>query len=112
MFADYFLQTGWMLDRRNTYLHAGRAAHAAIHAGFTFVCFVLAGAPLLFTLLLVLAEWVVHFHIDFWKGWLTSGRALTPEDAGYWRASGIDQALHQLTYVAMIGLWLAMPASV
>lgn len=106
MLADYFLQTKAMLDGRDQYLHLGRAMHAGVHAGLSVVCFLLVGAPLGFIVALVVAEWVIHFHIDWWKGWLTSGRDLTPSDAAYWRASGVDQALHQLTYVAMLGLWL------
>lgn len=106
MLADYFLQTKAMLDGRDQYLHMGRAMHAAVHAVLSIVCFLLVGAPLGFIVVLVVAEWVIHFHIDWWKGWLTSGRDLTPNDAAYWRASGVDQALHQLTYVAMLGLWL------
>jgi hypothetical protein len=107
MLADYFLQTKIMLDGRDQYMHIGRFLHAGVHAAGSLIAFVLVGASFSFILPVVLAEWVIHFHIDWWKGRLTSGQNLTPADAAYWRASGIDQALHQLTYVAMVGLWLA-----
>lgn len=107
MLADYFLQTKIMLDGRDQYLHIGRFLHAGVHAAGSLIAFLLVGAAFSFILPIVLAEWVIHFHIDWWKGRLTSGQKLTPADAAYWRASGIDQALHQLTYVAMVGLWLA-----
>lgn len=106
MFGDYFLQTKIMLDGRDQYVHLGRFLHAGVHALGSLLVFLVVGAPLGFVILLVLAEWVVHFHIDWWKGRLTADQNLTPADAGYWRASGVDQALHQLTYVAMIWLWL------
>ncbi|MCV3273983.1 DUF3307 domain-containing protein [Roseobacter sp. WL0113] len=106
MLADYFLQSRAMLEGRGKYLHFGTFLHAGIHAAGSLVAFSLVGAPLGFVLPLVLAEWAVHFHIDWWKGRYTTREKLTPADSGYWRASGIDQALHQLTYVGMIWLWL------
>lgn len=106
MFGDFFMQTRIMLNGRGQYLHFGRFLHAGVHAALSFLVFVIVGAPLPFTLALVLAELVVHFHIDWWKGRLTSEQKLTPADAAYWRATGMDQALHQLTYIAMIWLWL------
>lgn len=106
MFADYFLQTKMMLDGRDQYMHFGRLLHAAIHALGSSIVFLIVGAPVGFILPLVLAELVVHFHIDWWKGRYTSDHQLTPADASYWRATGVDQASHQLTYVVMIWLWL------
>lgn len=111
MLADYFLQTRTMLDGRDRYAHLGRFQHAGVHAIGSFIAFFLVGASLPFIVVIVLMEWVVHFHIDWWKGRHTSGQKLTPKDAAYWRASGVDQALHQLTYVAMLGLWLAIPSA-
>ncbi|XDB00149.1 DUF3307 domain-containing protein [Sulfitobacter sp. LCG007] len=106
MFGDYFLQTRGMLDGRETYLHLGRFLHGGVHAAGTALAFTLIGTPLPFTLLAALADWAIHFHIDWWKGRLTMTQKLTPADSAYWRASGVDQALHQLTYVAMIWVWL------
>ena len=106
MFADYFMQTKMMLDGRDQYLHFGRVLHAGIHAVGSFIVFAVVGAPISFVIPLVIAEWIVHFHIDWWKGRHTSTRNLTPADAAYWRATGIDQALHQLTYAGMIWLWV------
>ncbi|WP_375230726.1 DUF3307 domain-containing protein [Roseobacter sp. S98] len=110
MLGDYFLQTRMMLDGRDQYAHLGRFLHAGVHATGSFIAFLLIGAPVAFIVPLVLAEWAVHFHIDWWKGRHTSDQNLTPADAGYWRASGVDQALHQLTYIAMIWIWLTMGA--
>ncbi|MGC3936881.1 DUF3307 domain-containing protein [Roseobacter sp. EG26] len=106
MLADYFLQTGIMLDGRHQYLHLGRFLHAGVHALGSLLAFLLVGSAITFILPVILVEWVVHFHIDWWKGRHTADQQLTPSDAAYWRASGVDQALHQLTYVGMIWLWL------
>lgn len=105
LFADYFLQTPRMLSGRDEYIHLGRAQHAGLHAVFSVGAFLVIGAPVMFTLMLCLAEWVVHYHIDWAKGRHTAIKKHGPNEAGYWRAFGVDQLMHQLTYVAMIWLW-------
>lgn len=107
MFADYFLQTPKMLTGRGTYLHMGRTQHAAIHALLSIPCLLVVGATLKFTLVLVAIEWVVHFHIDWAKARYSDARSLNPGHSQFWRAFGVDQTLHALTYVAMIWAWLS-----
>jgi len=106
LFADYFLQTAKMLTGRGTYLHMGRAQHAAIHALLSIPCLLVVGAPMPFTLILVAIEWLVHFHVDWGKARYSDTRALHPGQAHFWRAFGVDQTLHALTYIAMVWAWL------
>jgi len=106
MFADYFLQTPRMLSGRGCYLHMGRAQHAAIHALLSIPVFLVVGANFGFVLALVAAEWVVHFHLDWAKARYSEIRDLNPTQGLFWRAFGVDQALHQLTYIAMIWAWI------
>ena len=107
MFADFFLQTPRMLSGRNEYLHFGRAQHAGLHAVFSIAAFLLIGAPVISTIVICAAEWLVHYHIDWAKGQHTELKQHGPKDAGYWHAFGVDQLMHQLTYVAMIWIWAA-----
>lgn len=107
MFADFFMQTPKMLEGRGQYLHMGRAQHAAIHSIGSAIVFALIGASPLFILVLVALEWVVHFNIDWCKGRYCETQDLTPFKAAFWRATGFDQAMHQLTYVAMVWAWIA-----
>jgi hypothetical protein len=111
MLADYFLQTKIMLDGRDQYIHLGRFLHVGVHVIGSILSFLLVGAPVVVILPLVLAEWIAHYHIDWWKGHVTKSQNLTPADPAYWRASGLDQALHQLTYIAMIWGWFLMLGS-
>lgn len=110
MFADFFMQTPRMLMGRGIYLHLGRVQHAAIHAGFSALSFLVLGAPIAFVIWLCVLEGVVHFHIDYFKGRYSEDRKQRPDQAAYWRAFGADQALHQLTYIAMLGLWATYAA--
>lgn len=105
MFADFYLQTPRMLAARDRYLHMGRAQHAGVHALGSAGALLWVGTAMPVLLLIVAFEWVAHYHIDWGKGWYTNATQHTPADPGYWRAIGLDQALHQLTYVAMIWSW-------
>ena len=111
MFADFFLQTPRMLTGRGQYWHMGRAQHAAIHAILTVPVFLVVGVSPMFILMLIAAEWVVHFNIDWCKGRYCELNDLTPYKATFWRATGVDQAMHQLTYVAMIWAWVTWAAT-
>ncbi len=102
MFADFFLQTRRMLEGRSTYLHMGRAQHAGVHALLSIPVFLVFGAGYGFVFALIVAEWVVHFHLDWAKARYSVQRALNPTQALFWNAFGVDQALHQLTYIAMV----------
>ncbi|UWQ46242.1 DUF3307 domain-containing protein [Leisingera aquaemixtae] len=110
LFADFFLQTPKMLSGRCAYVHAGRAQHAGVHVIGSAIAFLLFGAPLTFILVLGLLEWVVHFHIDFGKARFSERKKLNPQQAMFWQAMGSDQALHQLTYIAMAWAWVKYAA--
>jgi hypothetical protein len=105
LFADFFLQTPRMLLGRHVYLHLGRVQHAGLHAVLSVLVFCLIGAPFFFVLVLCVFEGVLHFHIDWVKGQYSERAKDTPKEAAYWRAFGVDQLMHQLTYVAMIWAW-------
>lgn len=102
LFADFFLQTPLMLANRGQYLHTGRAAHCIVHVAGSGIAMLLIGVPLGLLAAVVVAEWLVHYHIDFGKGVWSNLSGHGPSDAGYWRAFGIDQLLHHITYVMMV----------
>lgn len=107
LFADFYLQTPKMLRNRGVYLHIGRLQHAGIHAVGSLVAFVLVGVPIVTALVIAVVEWAVHFHIDWGKGRWSDHTGHGPDQAGYWRAFGVDQALHQWTYLIMA--WAVLP---
>ena len=107
LFGDYFMQTRKMLEGRSAYLHMGRAQHAAVHALLSIPVFLVTGAGYGFVLALIVAEWVVHFHLDWAKARYSEARGLEPSQARFWGAFGVDQALHQLTYIVMVGAWVS-----
>lgn len=106
MFADFFLQTPKMLSGRGEYWHMGRAQHAGVHVLGTILVLVPFGASVPFILAIAAAEWVIHFNIDFFKAKHCASNELGPADAAFWRAAGMDQALHHLTYLAIVAAWV------
>lgn len=106
MFADYYLQTPKMLSGRSTYFHWGRAQHAGVHVLGSVIVFLLFGAPWSFIVIIAALEWVVHFNIDFAKASYSDKKKLSPTQAAFWRAAGLDQLMHNLTYVAMVWAWV------
>nr|WP_170399082.1 MULTISPECIES: DUF3307 domain-containing protein [Ruegeria] len=105
MFADFYLQTPKMLSGRGEYLHWGRAQHAGVHVIGSVIVFVLFGAPWAFILIIAALEWFVHFNIDFAKASYSDKKKLMPTQAAFWRAAGLDQLMHNLTYIAMVWAW-------
>ena len=111
LFADFFLQTPYMIENRRVYGHPGGLLHVAIHilgSGIVFAAFASSVGPVWGISLILFAEALFHYHIDWAKDRIVLRYALTPKDRNYWIATGTDQALHQLTYVAMALAWWSM----
>lgn len=105
MFADYYLQTKKMMAGRGEYFHLGRAQHAGVHVIGSLIVLVIMGTPVWALAVLLIGEWILHFHIDYWKGSYSCRKELAPDQAAFWRAFGFDQFLHQISYLGMAWLW-------
>jgi hypothetical protein len=103
--ADFFLQTAFQWRNKGQYGHPGGLVHVGIHALLTLPVFIiLPPRSLAVAGIVLLAEALVHYHIDWLKDQLVKRRRWTAADDSYWRALGLDQMLHGLTYVGMV--WL------
>ena len=100
--ADYFLQPAWILVGKGDIRHPGGYAHAGIHAVLSGVVLLIAGTPLPILAGLVVAEWVVHYILDYAKIHYSRGVHVDTSPRRFWALHGIDQITHQLTYAAMI----------
>jgi hypothetical protein len=100
--ADYLLQPAWMLVGKGNLRHPGGYAHAGVHAALSAVVLLLAGTPLLMLLGLAVAEFVVHYVLDYSKIHYSKGIHVDMSPRRFWALHGADQLTHQLTYGAMI----------
>jgi len=104
--ADYFLQPGWMLGGKGDFRQPGGYAHAAVHAALTALVLLLAGTPLNWLAGIVVAEFVVHYLLDYSKIHYSRGVHVDTQPRRFWSLHGLDQITHQLTYAAIIYLVL------
>lgn len=100
-FFDFHWQPPFMWQNKGTFGHWGGIVHSGLHAFVTWLLLVfLAPIPLWYLALIALAEFVVHYLTDWAKmninkkmGWT----ATTHNE--FWQLTGLDQLVHQLTYI-------------
>jgi hypothetical protein len=107
---DYPLQTPYQLRNKVTYGHAGGLLHAGLHVLGTSAIFLVVRPSLGVGLAILAGEFLVHYHLDWAKGQLTMRSGLTVKDGPYWWAIGVDQLLHQVTYLAIAAILMATSA--
>lgn len=100
--ADYFLQAPFMLRNKGKYGHVGGLSHAGIHAFLSLCLIVIFGVPFGIAAIYCLVEFVVHYHIDWVKEFIGRRFSTDPKKRQFWMVHGVDQAAHQLTYIAMV----------
>ncbi|MCB1444695.1 MAG: DUF3307 domain-containing protein [Rhizobiaceae bacterium] len=109
-FADYLLQSPWMISGKGHFGRPGGYAHAAIHIIGTAPALVYAGLGGGLTALILAGEFVIHFAIDHLKALESRARPESPNSARFWATHGADQLAHHLTYAAILFVTMrAMP---
>jgi hypothetical protein len=98
---DFPLQTPYQLNNKGKYGHAGGLLHSGLHGLATLVIFALV-TP--FAYLFAIADFLIHYHIDWVKVQINNYYSLTTNDPRFWTLLGLDQYLHAMTYIAMVAL--------
>lgn len=100
--VDFPLQKPYQWMNKGTYGHPGGIVHSGLHGVFTLTILCFFTEPIL-AIVLALADSLIHYHIDWLKmninrkaGW----KADKHEE--FWTLLGLDQLLHQLTYLAIV----------
>lgn len=97
--CDYPLQTPYMLRKvRPKGWFVPLTSHAFVHAFFTF-CILLLFTDIVFAFLIFIAEFCAHWAIDYWKAQRARAEFGSRQ---FWNYLGLDQMLHNLTYLAII----------
>jgi hypothetical protein len=115
LLVDFFLQNRYpyMWQNKHKLLHPGGWLHAGSHGLGSLIFFgfvsLKGGTWVSATIPICLAEVFVHFFIDMTKMRLNAWRGWTASTSPYfWDSMGVDQFLHQLTYLAMIMAWFTL----
>jgi hypothetical protein len=99
---DFPLQTRYQWSNKGTYGHPGGVLHAALHGlGTGLILLYFTGNGSLAVLLAAL-DMIVHYHIDLAKMQINARMGWTPANSNFWVLLGLDQFLHQLTYIVIV----------
>jgi hypothetical protein len=105
--CDYPLQTKYQIDNKGTYGHPGGFIHAGTHALFTIPVFLIMTPTFLVGALIVVGEFLLHYHIDWAKQQLMARNGWQSADREFWWGIGADQLAHHLTYIGIVTiLWM------
>jgi len=102
--GDFVLQNAYILDHRRIWGHPGGLLHIAIHAALTLPLLLAAGVHGFLFFAILIGEAVFHYHVDWVKDVWLHREGWTTQDRQYWWLMGFDQMLHQLSYLAVVGL--------
>jgi hypothetical protein len=98
---DFFLQSLSQISNKRIYGHRDSLLHAGGHAAGTCAAFVVMLPPVAVGIGIVLAEFALHYHIDWLKAKISYVRKFRPDQKIFWLSFGIDQWLHQMTYIGI-----------
>jgi hypothetical protein len=104
LLVDWCWQPEYELQNKGTYGHFGGIRHAGKNAIGTGLCllpfFGVVGA-----LIGTVLDFVIHYHVDYTKMNINRLKGWGPTThAKFWYLTGLDQFLHQATYILII--WL------
>lgn len=110
---DFVFQPPYEWKNKGTYGHVGGVLHSFKHAAGTalILCVALRFPSFrAFGLIegLVLIDFFAHYHIDWAKMNINALYNLTPNDEKFWMLLGLDQLLHQLTMIAIVGIFIGL----
>jgi hypothetical protein len=100
--VDFPLQTSFQYLNKGTWLHLGGLLHSALHGVGTLVI-LLCFTTLPLAIGLAIMDFVLHYLIDYGKININRKLGYTPVNSEqFWWLLGLDQWLHQLTYLAIV----------
>ncbi|HEX4303202.1 MAG TPA: DUF3307 domain-containing protein [Rhizomicrobium sp.] len=105
--CDFVLQSEYQVRTKGIYGHFGGFLHAGLHIlGTVPALLILHASPRAIAIILV-AEFVVHYHTDWSKSQIDKIFQWGFTDQRHWVVFGLDQLVHQLTYLAIVYVMLA-----
>ncbi|WP_170102919.1 DUF3307 domain-containing protein [Marivita geojedonensis] len=102
LIVDFILQSAWIVEGKGTYGHPGGLVHAGEHALFTAAILLLAPISFATVLIIAVSEFVIHYHIDWFKDWSVKRLDADPRQWKFWVLTGVDQYAHQVTYLGIL----------
>ena len=105
--CDFVLQTEYQVRTKGNYGHFGGILHSGLHIVGTIPALYILGATPAAGALVLLAEFVIHYHTDWSKVQIDKRYDWGIADQRYWILFGTDQLIHQLTYLGIVYVLLS-----
>jgi hypothetical protein len=102
--CDFVLQTAYQYRNKGIYGHPGGLLHAGLHMTASLPAIVVLNTTAGLAAAILMAEFFVHYHVDWSKEQINKRCGLNSSDNAYWSVFGADQLLHQLTYVVILAV--------
>ena len=102
--CDFVLQTEYQVRTKGIYGHVGGFIHSGLHTVLTVPALLIMQAPLKAIVIIMIGEFLIHYHTDWTKANVDAHFDWGQTDARYWMLFGADQLVHQLTYLAIVVL--------
>ena len=102
--CDFVLQTAYIYRNKGIYGHPAGFIHAGLHAVTSLPAILILSRSAGLIAALVLAELVIHYHVDWLKLHIDKRFGFTMQKSAYWMVFGADQLIHQLTYAAFLAV--------
>jgi len=101
LIADYYLQFPYMYENKGKAVGWAKPLfdHAATHSFLTMAIVATVTLDPLVSVLAMLFDFTTHFAIDRWK----ATRGHHPGESKFWTDLGIDQMLHHIVGIIIIG---------
>lgn len=100
--CDFVLQTEYQLQNKSIYGHRAGILHAGLHVVGSIPSLLILSAPPGAIGVCLLGEFIIHYHADWLKARFDARRGEEGKDTVYWIAFGMDQFIHQVTYLGMV----------
>lgn len=98
--CDFLLQKPYQFLNKGVYGHFGGILHAFIHGLGTIV---ILSFFTKYAAILAIADMILHYHIDYAKVKINNHFGLKADNSEkFWWLLGLDQMLHNLTYIGII----------
>lgn len=104
--CDGPLQTLAMVGQKSVYGAWLGILHSALHGLGTGLVLTFFSKSIVMLVGLAFADFVVHYHIDYFKENIIKYFRWNFKDAKFWWALNADQALHQISYLGLAAILL------
>jgi uncharacterized protein DUF3307 len=106
--CDFALQTPRQIQAKAFYGRRGGLEHAGLHAVASIPALLVLTQSAGVIAVMVIGELVVHYHVDFAKARIDKLGGYTETTRAYWLVFGLDQLIHQMTYLVIVTVLLGL----